>query len=137
MKTRKSKRPLVIAISLTNKIHAMPRRERDIFGEYICHLFGKVPHSLIVLPPRCCKTLRQVLPNIVARGESKRSVNKITSFQGYFSIVGLKTLGQKAQTYLRPEEYARLLSAAGSNPRDFAILQLFLQTVSAFPSWSI
>jgi site-specific recombinase XerD len=35
---------------------------------------------------------------------------------------------RKAQTYLRPEEYARLLSAAGSNPRDFAILQLFLQT---------
>src|SRR5260370_10516992 len=32
------------------------------------------------------------------------------------------------QTYLRPDEYARLLSAAGSNPRDFAILQLFLQT---------
>ncbi len=81
-----------------------------------------------MLPPRCCKTLRQGLPNIVARGESKRFVNKITSFQGYFSIVDLKTLGQKAQTYLRPEEYARLLSAAGSNPRDLAILQLFLQT---------
>ncbi len=64
----------------------------------------------------------------MARGESKRFVNKITSFQGYFSIVGFKTLGQKAQTYLRPEEYARVLSAAGSNLRDFAILQLFLQT---------
>jgi site-specific recombinase XerD len=35
---------------------------------------------------------------------------------------------RKAQTFLRPEEYARLLSSAGSNPRDFAILQLFLQT---------
>lgn len=35
---------------------------------------------------------------------------------------------RKTQTYLRPDEYARLLSAAGSNPRDFAILQLFLQT---------
>jgi site-specific recombinase XerD len=35
---------------------------------------------------------------------------------------------RKAQSYLRPEEYARLLSSAGSNPRDFAILQLFLQT---------
>jgi integrase/recombinase XerC len=35
---------------------------------------------------------------------------------------------RKQQTYLRPDEYARLLSAAGSNPRDFAILQLFLQT---------
>ncbi len=35
---------------------------------------------------------------------------------------------RKAQTYLHPEEYAKLLSAAGSHPRDFAILQLFLQT---------
>ncbi len=35
---------------------------------------------------------------------------------------------RKAQTFLRPEEYSRLLSTAGSNPRDFAILQLFLQT---------
>jgi site-specific recombinase XerD len=35
---------------------------------------------------------------------------------------------RKAQTYLRPEEYNQLLSAAGSNPRDYAILQLFLQT---------
>ncbi len=35
---------------------------------------------------------------------------------------------RRTQTYLRPEEYARLLSAVGSNLRDFAILQLFLQT---------
>jgi site-specific recombinase XerD len=35
---------------------------------------------------------------------------------------------RRQQTYLRPDEYAKLLSAAGSNPRDFAILQLFLQT---------
>lgn len=35
---------------------------------------------------------------------------------------------RRTQTYLRPEEYAKLLSAAGSNPRDFAILQIFLQT---------
>lgn len=30
--------------------------------------------------------------------------------------------------YLRSEEYSRLLAAAGGNPRDYAILQLFLQT---------
>jgi integrase/recombinase XerD len=35
---------------------------------------------------------------------------------------------RKQQTYLRPDEYARLLSAAGSNPRDFALLQVLLQT---------
>lgn len=30
--------------------------------------------------------------------------------------------------YLRPEEYRSMLSLAGGNPRDFAILQVFLQT---------
>jgi site-specific recombinase XerD len=34
----------------------------------------------------------------------------------------------KAKVYLRPDEYMRLLAAAGGNARDFAILQLFLQT---------
>ena len=32
------------------------------------------------------------------------------------------------RTALRAEEYTKLLSLAGSNPRDFAILQVFLQT---------
>jgi site-specific recombinase XerC len=35
---------------------------------------------------------------------------------------------RKQRVYLRPDEYTRMLSAAGSAPRDFAILQLFLQT---------
>src|SRR5579872_5241279 len=35
---------------------------------------------------------------------------------------------RKARVYLRPDEYVRMLSCAGSNSRDFAILQLFLQT---------
>lgn len=35
---------------------------------------------------------------------------------------------RKQRNYLRPDEYATLLSCAGSHPRDFAILQLFLQT---------
>lgn len=32
------------------------------------------------------------------------------------------------RTYLRPEEYTKMLSLAGGSPRDFAILQVFLQT---------
>jgi site-specific recombinase XerD len=32
------------------------------------------------------------------------------------------------RTYLLPPEYNRLLSLAGANPRDYAILQVFLQT---------
>jgi integrase/recombinase XerC len=35
---------------------------------------------------------------------------------------------RNGRTYLTPEEYTRLLSLAGSNPRDYAILQMFLQT---------
>ncbi len=35
---------------------------------------------------------------------------------------------RKARVYLRVDEYMRLLSAALGNPRDYAILQLFLQT---------
>jgi integrase/recombinase XerC len=35
---------------------------------------------------------------------------------------------RRERTYLRPSEYRALLSVAGSNPRDYAILQTFLQT---------
>ena len=35
---------------------------------------------------------------------------------------------RKSRTYLTPEEYNRLLAAAGAHPRDFYILTLFIQT---------
>jgi site-specific recombinase XerD len=35
---------------------------------------------------------------------------------------------KRGKTALRPDEYSRLLALAGSNPRDYAILQVFLQT---------
>ena len=35
---------------------------------------------------------------------------------------------RNGRTYLTPAEYTRLLSLAGSNSRDYAILQVFLQT---------
>jgi len=35
---------------------------------------------------------------------------------------------QRGRNYLSPEEYNRLLAAAGGHPRDYAILQVFLQT---------
>lgn len=35
---------------------------------------------------------------------------------------------RSGRTTLRPDEYTKLLSLAGANPRDYAILQVFLQT---------
>jgi integrase/recombinase XerC len=35
---------------------------------------------------------------------------------------------KNTRAYLRPEEFTRMLSLAGANPRDYAILQVFLQT---------
>ncbi|MGZ3629200.1 MAG: tyrosine-type recombinase/integrase, partial [Ktedonobacteraceae bacterium] len=35
---------------------------------------------------------------------------------------------RKPKQYLRPDEYTKLLATAGGNVRDFALLQLFLQT---------
>jgi site-specific recombinase XerD len=35
---------------------------------------------------------------------------------------------RQSRSFLEPAEYSKMLSLAGSNPRDYAILQLFLQT---------
>lgn len=35
---------------------------------------------------------------------------------------------RNGRNYLRPDEYTKMLSLAGGNPRDYAILQVFLQT---------
>ncbi len=42
--------------------------------------------------------------------------------------IGTPKTEKRGRNYLTPEEYNRLLVAAGSNPRDFAILMTFLQT---------
>jgi site-specific recombinase XerD len=52
---------------------------------------------------------------------------------GLITASPVETMGapkreRNGRTYLIPEEYTRLLSLAGSSPRDYAILQVFLQT---------
>jgi integrase/recombinase XerC len=42
--------------------------------------------------------------------------------------IGTPKTEKRGRNYLTPEEYNRLLVAAGGNPRDFAILMTFLQT---------
>src|SRR5207237_4274792 len=44
------------------------------------------------------------------------------------STLRLPTPSNRGKIRLRTDEYSRMLSEAGGNPRDFAILQLFLQT---------
>jgi len=69
-------------------------------------------------------------------------VRKLASLRSFFQclvknrLVAVSPAGEvalpkkerKTIVYLRSEEYSRLLAAAGGNPRDYAILQLFLQT---------
>src|SRR5207244_7013462 len=42
--------------------------------------------------------------------------------------IGMPKKGRKSRVFLRVDEYMRLLNAAAGNSRDYAILQLFLQT---------
>ncbi len=68
-----------------------------------------------------------------------RKLAAIKSFFAYLKDEHLITLSpadsihmpnkeRKRKVVLRTDEYSRMLSEAGGNPRDFAILQLFLQT---------
>ncbi len=43
-------------------------------------------------------------------------------------LIAMPRKERKTRVYLRVDEYMRLLSAALGNTRDYAILQLFLQT---------
>ena len=45
-------------------------------------------------------------------------------------VTGIETPHKErtGRTYLRPDEYTKLLSLAGGKPRDYAIFQVFLQT---------
>jgi integrase/recombinase XerC len=68
-----------------------------------------------------------------------RKLAAIREFFRFLEVLGLvhtnPTLGletpkkeRNGRNTLRPDEYTKLLSLAGANPRDFAILQVFLQT---------
>ncbi len=87
--------------------------------------------------------LSEYLGHLGARGLSGVTrARKLAAIREYFRFLveqglctaspalGLSTPKKErpGRTALRSEEYTKLLSLAGSNPRDFAILQVFLQT---------
>jgi site-specific recombinase XerD len=87
--------------------------------------------------------LSEYLSSLSDQGLSGRTrVRKLAAIKEYFRfLVGQGILPvspaesisapkreRNGRTYLTPQEYTRLLSLAGSNPRDYAILQVFLQT---------
>jgi site-specific recombinase XerD len=72
----------------------------------------------------------------VTRARKLASLREYFSYlvdQGIISVSPAQTVKmpkkeKRQKTYLRADEYSKLLAAAGGNPRDFAILQVFLQT---------
>jgi site-specific recombinase XerD len=87
--------------------------------------------------------LSEYLSSLSDQGLSGRTrARKLAAIKEYFCfLVGSGVLAQSpaesmsapkrernGRTYLTPEEYTKLLSLSGSNPRDYAIFQVFLQT---------
>jgi site-specific recombinase XerD len=83
------------------------------------------------------------LTNLGHRGLTGVSrARKLAALRGYFTFlvnheviprspaagVDAPRRERRSRPFLRPEEYNQLLSLAGAHPRDFAILQVFLQT---------
>ncbi len=87
--------------------------------------------------------IAEYLAHLAERGSSGTTrARKLASIREFFRFVDAQglvaknpTLGVQtpkkergSRTALRSDEYTKLLSLAGANPRDYAILQVFLQT---------
>ena len=72
----------------------------------------------------------------VARARKMSALREYFRYlEGVGQIAKSPTLGvetpkreRNTRQFLRPDEYTKMLSLAGANPRDYAILQVFLQT---------
>jgi integrase/recombinase XerC len=72
----------------------------------------------------------------VARARKMSAIREYFRFlEGIGQIAKSPTVGvetpkreKNGRQFLRPDEYTKMLSLAGANPRDYAILQVFLQT---------
>jgi site-specific recombinase XerD len=90
---------------------------RNTITDYLAHLAGLGFTG--VTRARKLAAIRELFRYLVA--EEILAVSPTVS-------IGIPKKERKQRVYLRPDEFIKMLSAAGGNPRDFAILQLFLQT---------
>lgn len=91
--------------------------EREDVTEYMTHLARRGLSG--VSRSRKLAAIREYFRFLEGHGHIDRS-----------PAMGVETPKKErnSRTYLRVEEYSRMLSLAGGNPRDYAILQVFLQT---------
>jgi len=101
-------------------------------------------NCLIVVPADVTRTdVAEFLAYLAERGNSGTTrARKLASIREYVRFLEAQGLVMKnptlavqtpkkergSRTALRLDEYTKLLSLAGANPRDYAILQVFLQT---------
>src|SRR5207245_4001473 len=86
-------------------------------SEYLSHLAARKLTG--VSRARKLAAIREYFRHLVNHDQLERSPAE-----------GLETPRKErnVRPYLQTDEYSRMLSLAGANPRDFAILQVFLQT---------
>lgn len=85
--------------------------------EYLAHLADQKVSG--VSRARKLAAIRELFRHLVAHGQLAHSPAE---------SVDTPRRESRERRWLRPEEYTKLLAAAGGHPRDFAILQTFLQT---------
>jgi len=79
----------------------------------------------------------------IARARKMSAIREYFRFlEGVGVIIKSPTTGietpkreKNGRQVLRSDEYTKMLSLAGANPRDYAILQVFLQTGVVFQTW--
>lgn len=98
-------------------VRALHDVERADVIDYLAWLADR--HVSGVSRARKLAAVREFFRHLVAAGVIERSPAE---------TISTPHKERNVRTFLRPEEYTRLLSLAGSNVRDFAILQTFLQT---------
>ena len=115
----------------------------DIDVSQLLNWVGETDLTVTTLSDITKSHLSESLSSLSDQGLSGRTrARKLAAIKEYFRfLVGQGILPvspaksvsapkrkRNGRTYLTPEEYTRLLSLSGSNPRDYAILQVFLQT---------